>query len=179
MRAAGKYEKSFEFQPVCKLWLSANRKPRVTDDSPAFWARVMLIPFTVSFAGRENRNLRPTLEHEPEHQAAILAWNVAAAVRYYQHGLEPPDAVLAATSDYKEECDPLAEFMAEACELDPPAEVGAGELFEHYRRWAERQGLTERERLTATGFGRLATARFAWDRRRDGKVYFGVSRRTL
>jgi phage/plasmid-associated DNA primase len=73
LRAANKYERSFEFDPVCKLWLSSNRKPRVSDDSIAFWAQVRMISYPVSFVGRENRGLRPALERNPEHQVAVLA----------------------------------------------------------------------------------------------------------
>ena len=174
MRAANKYEKSFEFQPVCKLWLAANRKPRVSDDSPAFWARVMLIPFAVSFLGREDRDLRPSLEHDPEHQAAILAWIVRGAVRYHTDGLEPPAVVTTATTEYEQESDPLSDFLTTACDQGPEVEVGARMLFKHYADWAEKSGLTTRERLSATMFGRRMTDRFESDRTMAGKVYSGV-----
>ena len=177
MRAANKYEKSFEFQPVCKLWLAANRKPRVTDDSPAFWARVMLVPFAVSFAGREDRDLRPPLEHDPEHQAAILTWIVAGAVRYHQHGLEPPDVVTTATTEYEQDSDPLADFLAEACVLETDAAIGASDAYRHYKAWAERHGLTDRERFSATAFGRRMSDRFLHDKTRRGKVYYGLTKR--
>lgn len=177
VRAANKYEKSFEFQPVCKLWLAANRKPRVTDDSPAFWARVMLVPFSVSFAGREDRNLRPALEQERAHQAAILAWIIRGAARYHEHGLEPPASVTDATALYEQECDPLADFLADACDVATGAEIGAADLFAHFKQWAERQGLTDRERLSATAFGRRISERFPHTRGRRGKAYQGLAPR--
>lgn len=177
VRAANKYERSFEFQPTCKLWLSANRKPRVTDDSPAFWARVMLVPFPVSFAGREDRDLRPALETDPEHQAAILAWLVRGAVRYAEHGLDAPETVRTATQEYERESDPLDEFLTDACRQTTDAEVGAATLFQHYRAWADTHGLSDRdERLSATAFGRRMSARFSSLRRRGGRVYLGVER---
>jgi putative DNA primase/helicase len=179
IRAANKYEKSFEFQPVCKLWLSANRKPRVSDDSPAFWARVMLVPFPVSFVGREDRALRPDLESDPAHQAAILAWVVRGAVRYHHEGLEPSSTIRSATAQYEQECDPLADFLADACELEPASEIGAAELYEHYKLWASKQGLSDRERLSATAFGTKAKGRFKNDRKHRGRVYFGVARGRL
>lgn len=179
IRAAGKYERSFEFQPTCKLWFAANRKPRVTDDSPAFWARVLLIPFLVSFAGREDRALRPTLEQDPGCQRAVLRWIVDGAIRYAREGLTPPAGVQAATQSYQAESDPLTEFWEDAIDLDPAAEVGAADLFQHYGQWAERQGLTERERLTATAFGRKAAARFPRGDGRRGRAYIGLARRPL
>lgn len=176
IRAANKYERSFEFQPTCKLWLSANRKPRVTDDSPAFWARVMLVPFPVSFAGREDRDLRPALEHDPDHQRAILAWLVAGAVRYYRDGLRPPGIVARATTEYQQESDPLADFLAEACAADADSEIGAAEFYSHYRGWADRHGLADRERLSARAFGERAAARFTRVDGRRGRVYRGIGR---
>jgi putative DNA primase/helicase len=178
IRAANKYERSFEFEPVCKLWLAANRKPRVTDDSPAFWARVLTIPFAVSFVGRENRSLRPALEHEPEHQAAVLAWVIRGAVQYTAAGLNPPDVITTATSDYEHESDPLHEFIAEAIELeDLQSEVQAAELYDHYKDWAHRHGLTERERLGSRTFGQRIAAEFPSHRVHGVRFYRGLSRR--
>ena len=177
IRAANKYEKSFQFEPVCKLWLAANKKPRVTDDSPAFWARVLTIPFVTSFVGREDRNLRPTLEHELEHQAAVLAWVVRGAARYAASGLNAPDAITAATGDYERESDPLSEFYAEAIDFDPQAEIQASELFDHYKAWAHRHGLTDRERLGARAFGQRVAAEFKSRRLHGSRFYVGLSRR--
>ncbi|MEP7308204.1 MAG: phage/plasmid primase, P4 family [Acidobacteriota bacterium] len=177
MSAANKYEKAFEFEPDCKLWLACNKRPRVTDDTAAFWARVFLIPFTQSFVGREDRTLRPALVQDRRHQAAVLAWIVRGAVRYHAEGLEPPASIRAATAAYREDSDPLAAFLEETCDLEPTAEVGAKELYEHYARWADAQHFSPKERLSATMFGRLISGRFEREHTRSGKVYKGLARR--
>lgn len=177
VRAANKYEKSFEFQPTCKLWLCANRKPRVDDDSAAFWRRVMLIPFTQSFIGREDRNLRPALEEDPAHQAAILRWIVAGAVRYCAQGLTPPPEVADATGDYQREADPLGEWLAACIEEDPGSEIRAGEAYECYTDWAKGHGLKEREYLSATAFGRRMGGRFKYRHAQGVKRYLDIARR--
>ncbi len=180
MSAANKYEKAFEFEPSCKLWFACNRKPNVSDDTPAFWARVFLIPFRMSFVGREDRTLRPALVQQPAHQAAVLAWIVRGAVRYYAEGLaDPPAAVHAATAAYRDDSDPLAPFLAEACQLGGGVEVGAKDLYEHYVRWAAVQHYSGQERHSATKFGRLIGARFESrkDPRTGVKHYRGVMRK--
>lgn len=177
--AANKYERAFEFTPMFKLWLSANRKPRVNDDSPAFWARVLTVPFPVSFVGREDRDLRPTLEHDPAHQSAVLAWLVRGAVRYHAEGLQPPTAITAATSDYQDESDVLADFCAEALGHEPESEVRASDLYLHYCDWARSHHISDRERMTATMFGRRMTERFKPVKRSSGKVYLDVARKRL
>ncbi len=119
MSVANKYERAFDFQPTCKLWLFCNRKPRVTDDTVAFWSRVLLLPFVVSFAGRENHTLRPKLTQDPTHQAAVLAWIVRGAVRYLSSGLgKRPEAVIEATKAYRDDQDVLGPFLEQACALD-------------------------------------------------------------
>ena len=177
LRAANKYERSFEFSPVAKLWLAANRQPRVSDDSPAFWARVLFIPFTVSFMGREDRNLRPALEHEPEHQAAILGWIVRGAVRYHRAGLEPPAVVKAATARYERDSDTLGEFLAEAIEPDPASELTAAELNDTYAAWADGLRLSPRERLSSTALGRRMAERFATRVLSGRRRYVGIARK--
>lgn len=178
--AANKYEKAFEFEPTCKLWLACNKRPRTTDDSPAFWSRVFLLPFTTSFAGKEDRSLRPALVQEPVHQRAVLAWIVRGAIRYHAEGLnDPPASVRVATDAYREDSDPLAAFLGEACEVEPAAEVGAKELYEHYGHWADAQHFTVKERLSATSFGRLIGGRFEREHTHAGKLYRGLARRPL
>jgi putative DNA primase/helicase len=90
--------------------------------------------------------------------------------------LQPPAIVTEATREYEQDSDPLAAFLAEACELEPTAEVGAKDLFEHYKHWTEQHGLTERERLTSTMFGRKMAERFE---RTDGarRTYRGIARK--
>ena len=47
------YGEHFEFRPAFKLWLVTNHLPRVDGGDDAIWRRLRLIPFTVSFEGRE------------------------------------------------------------------------------------------------------------------------------
>jgi putative DNA primase/helicase len=164
----------FSFEPVAKFWLSVNHKPVVRDDSYGFWRRIRLIPFTQRFD--VNQGLADELYAEAP---GILAWCVRGCLLWQSHGLQAPASVLAATREYEQESDPLAAFLAEACDLNPGSEVFAKELFDHYDRWAEQHGLSQRERLSSTAFGRKVSERFQHERRRTGRVYFGVARRTV
>jgi phage/plasmid-associated DNA primase len=87
--------------------------------------------------------------------------------------------VLAATTDYEEDSDPLGDFLSTACEQREGASVGATALYKHYEAWADQQGLTARDRLSATLFGRKATERFDKRHTEVGKVYFGVEKRNI
>jgi putative DNA primase/helicase len=145
---------------------------RVRDDSRGFWRRMRLIPFTCSFP------VNATLSDELRAEApGILAWAVRGCRAWQREGLTPPQAVVIATNQYERDSDQLAGFLDDACDLEMSAEVGAAELFDHYKRWAERHGLGERERLTATMFGRKLTERFESAHKRAGKVYKGLALR--
>jgi P4 family phage/plasmid primase-like protien len=80
------YGEFFEFRPELKLWLVTNHRPRVDGDDDAIWRRLRLIPFEVSFLGREDRELRPTLERE---LPGIFAWAVRGRAGLAAGGSRP------------------------------------------------------------------------------------------
>ena len=164
----------FEFQPVAKFWLSVNHKPIIRDDSHGFWRRIRLIPFTKTFP--VNSSLAEELRAEA---AGILAWAARGCLLWQQKGLAPPQLVTEATEEYAKDSDPLAAFFEEACYLDSEAETGASEVFKHYRRWCDDRAMNEKERLSATMFGRKAAERFERKHTRNGAVYQGVATRPV
>jgi putative DNA primase/helicase len=162
----------FSFEPVAKLWLSVNHKPIVRDDSFGFWRRLRLIPFTQRF------EVNPGLADELRAEATgILAWCVRGCEGWQREGLNPPESAASATDEYERDSDPLSPFIAEACEIDAAAETRSGDMYEAYRRWAERQNMTERERLSSTMFGLKMAERFKRVPRAYGRVYLGIARR--
>jgi putative DNA primase/helicase len=169
------HQEFFTFRPRVHLWLAVNHKPVVTDDSVGFWRRVRLVPFTQRFP------LTPGLEAELEAEApGILAWLVRGCLLWQAEGLAPPPAVRAATDDYEQDSDPLVEFLTAMCKLDAAAALPAGEFYRLYATWADDAGITGRERLSATAFGRLMPERFRKDTASDGtRLYLGVRRRQL
>lgn len=58
------YGDYFEFRPTFKLVLVTNHRRHVDGDDEAICARLLLVPFEVSFLGREEVALRETLESE-------------------------------------------------------------------------------------------------------------------
>jgi putative DNA primase/helicase len=163
----------FTFQPMLKLWLAVNHLPRVHDLSHGFWRRVRTIPFHRQFTGDEqDKTLVAKLTSEAP---GILAWIVRGAVEWQRRGLEPvPGPVLHATSAYKEESDPLSEFLQERCVIADNAVAAAGELYKAYAGWAEQRGLGKDERLGSRTFGERMTERFQRKHGEGGKRYRGV-----
>jgi putative DNA primase/helicase len=132
---------------------------------------VRLIPFTRQFSPDDDPDLQDTLRSEA---AGILRWAVEGARLWFEEGLRAPASVLAAGDEWRTEADPLAEFIAARCVRKPDAQARSSDIYAGYQKWADAEGLREKERLTATAFGRRMGARFVPRHTKAGKVYEGV-----
>ena len=125
----------FSYTPTAKVGLETNHKPGVPDTDLGVWRRVKLIPFTVTIPeDKKDETLRAQLEAE---RAGILNWCMAGLARYLVEGLRSPEAVMAATAEYKDAEDVLRAFIDEACEADPYASARSGALFSRYSEWCK------------------------------------------
>lgn len=105
------------FKPTGKLFMFGNHKPRISDVTNSIWDRWLMVPFNVSFAGREDRSLASTLKQEAE---GILYRLVLAAARWYETGLLVPAKVSAATREYQDASNVAKSFGLECfeCQFD-------------------------------------------------------------
>ncbi len=133
------HKNSFEFVPIAKVWLYGNHKPTVKGTDEGIWRRVKLIPFTVTIPPEErDKNLPEKLRGE---LPGILAWAVRGCLAWQREGLTAPQAVKAATDEYRADQDTLAAFLGECCIINSLASVTAGDLYTAYKAWAEQGGL--------------------------------------
>jgi putative DNA primase/helicase len=133
------YKELFTYRPKFKVFMAVNHKPTVRDDSEGFWRRVRLIPFTQSFMGNNADNrLEEKLLSESE---SILAWCVEASIDYLKHGLTMPQAVMVATSAYRNENDILGLFLEDKCTQGANVQCKSKALYEAYSTFAEENGL--------------------------------------
>jgi len=145
--------------------------------------KMRLVPFGVAFVGREEAEAgRPAADPElldrlKTEGEGVLAWAVRGAAAYRAGGLGEPEAVARAVAAYRAESDPLGAFLESACIVGEGCAVLAGVVYRAYERWAQDQGLTRRERLTATAFGRRMGERFSKRKTKKGLEYQGVGLR--
>jgi putative DNA primase/helicase len=171
VRARNLYERSVEWRPTHHLWLAVNRKPVIRGTDTGIWSRIRLVPFSVSFEGREDKGLKAKLLDE---LPGILAWAVEGCLRWQRDGLGNCKSVQAATSDYRAESDQLARFIEECC-ITGPCQGKARELFDRYRRWADRSG---EDVITETAFGlNLGERGYSKKHSNAGKYYLGIGLR--
>ena len=87
----------------------------------------------------QDRELFPKLIAEAP---GILAWAVRGCLEWQAQGLGMPPKVTDSTEHYREENDPIAQFIEDRCIVHPQAQVRAADLWESYVDWARRNAVT-------------------------------------
>ncbi len=104
----------YEFRRTHKIILQTNNRPIIREDSEAVWRRIRVVPFTVTIPP-ESRD--PALSDKLWAEASgILNWLIAGCQGWLANGLQDPACVMAATSEYREESDPVREFVQTCCD---------------------------------------------------------------
>ena len=161
----------FEFTPTFKVFLAVNHKPVIRGTDHAIWRRVRLIPFEVTIPDSEqDKTLPEKLEAE---RAGILRWAVQGCLVWQKEGLVPPQAVTAATADYRDEMDTVGAFIDESCVRNPEAEAPTKRLYERYVQWCADCSETP---MSKANFGaRLSEKGFTPGRTNTGRLWRGLS----
>lgn len=162
------YQEAFTFKPQFKPWMYGNHKPEIRGTDDAIWSRVRLVPFEVSFKGREDLDLADKLEAE---LPGILNWAIQGCLDWQRSGLQPPAKVQAATQAYRDEMDVFSLFIAERCVVHRAADVRASELWNAYRMWCEESGTKEQ---TQTKFGKYMSSKGFVVERSNGIRRIGI-----
>jgi len=168
------YQESFEFIPQFKLWLAANNQPRVAGTDGAIWRRILQIPFDQQIPKLErNPKLKTLLRNTKKSGSAILAWLIKGCMSWQQNGLNPPGVVLQATEDYKQDMDPLADFIADFCVATENAQTKNSELWKAYSQWCKQNG--EKYPLGRKKFSQVMMSK-GFDQYNDGKsrIWIGI-----
>jgi len=160
------------FPPSHTMVLLTNHRPHLAADDDAIWERIFLVPFTVSFvdqpfAPHQRPRDKEISEKLKKEASGILAWLVQGCLEWQKVGLQPPPMVVAATREYRQSEDTLQDFFDDCCILAPHAQVKAGELYEAYRDWCNRNGLKP---LNGKSFGQKLRARFSW--KKSGTIIY-------
>jgi putative DNA primase/helicase len=132
------FKEFFEFKPQFKIWLAANHKPLIYGTDWAIWRRIRLIPFNVTIPEDERD---PDLAGKlAEELPGILAWAVRGCLEWWENGLNPPQEVIQATDEYRDEMDVLSGFIDECCIINTIVKATAKDLYEAYEAWCEDNG---------------------------------------
>lgn len=128
------------FPPSHLLCLATNHKPRADAQDFAFWSRLHLIEFALSYVERpiakHERKIDKSLpERLLKEGPGILAWLVRGCLEWQKQGLNPPPSVLAATAEYRQSEDDLFAWIEERCIEAADATVTAKAAYQSFRDW--------------------------------------------
>lgn len=127
-----------EFSPSFKIIIACNHLPVIRGTDSAIWARVDLIPFTVSIPPEEqDKTLPDKLRAE---LPGILRWALAGCLAWQKDGLQEPRDVTDATDSYRASMDVIRTFIESECVEADGASVGKGALYKAYSEWCKSTG---------------------------------------
>lgn len=179
-------ENFFEFDPTHKLQLLTNYKPGVRGQDNGIWRRILLVPYQARFgsieefhAGRAHYVKDTKIaEHIQAELPGVLAWVVEGAVEWYREGLQEPDLVRLASTDYQGEQDRVKQFVEECCQVEKGATTpltGNFGILEAYQLWCREAGFSP---MAKTRFvGELARVIVWLEVREERNQSGGVNRR--
>ncbi|HEY2155564.1 MAG TPA: phage/plasmid primase, P4 family [Isosphaeraceae bacterium] len=121
-----------------RLMLLSNEVPRLRDASLALANRLVVLRLTRTFLGREDTALTDRLRGE---LPGIFNWAVKGWHRLQHRGqFAPPASSREILRDVRNIASPVAQFIAEVCEIRPDAEVSTERIYARFREWCEAQG---------------------------------------
>ena len=140
-------------RPTWKIFMATNQQAEIKGLDFGIWRRVRLIPFSIVVGpDRMDHNLMDKLMGET---TGILAWAVRGCKDWLEGGLADPTEVLSATADYRSDADVIGRFFADCCVLMPNLRCRAGDLYDAFVDWHERE--VGGEVQSGTTFGRHLT----------------------
>lgn len=131
----------FQFVPLFKFTLWCNHRPAIPQGTAGIWRRVKVVPWGQHMPeDKRDGDLPRKLRAE---YAGVLAWMVRGLIDWLDNGFIEPDAVKAASADYKDDSDPLASFLRLCTEPDPAGRVQSSHLYDLFCAWCKAAGENE------------------------------------
>jgi len=162
-KGRGLYRNFFEYQPTAKIHLVGNHKPVVQSVDSGFWRRFIMVEWGVEIPPeRRDHTLPAKIASE---LPGILNWVLEGVREWRQGGLKPPASCLEVTQLYRENSDPLVEFIESKLIQSPETQVSKADVFQAYTEWCEQAGI--RRPMTKRGLG-MALMDRKWQEYRDG-----------
>lgn len=152
------YKGYFEFQNFAKAHMSGNDFPRVDGQDNGIWRRILVVHWDQTIPEEERGDFEEVVSRfVREEGAGILNWMIEGVLDYLVNGLVIADAVRNDTKEYRDDMDPVGEFLRACVKDDPTQRVQAHTMYEAYVSWS----LANAKRaVSQTRFGKRVKASF-------------------
>lgn len=171
------YGKQTTFKPTWKIFMITNSRPNADANDFGIWRRLVLLPFERQFVENPIAKNERLIDYDlPEKLKAeypgILAWAVRGCLKWQAEGLQPPERVRAATTDYRTENDTIQQFIVDVCLVMAGVRVKPTELYQAYVKFCQDDGL---EPESQNAFSRQMKARFKAERTMNARWFIGIT----
>jgi putative DNA primase/helicase len=167
------------FDPTHKLFVMTNTQPTAPPNDKAFWERLHLVPFLISFVNRdpqESHERRAILDLDKQvlkEAPGILSWLVRGCLLWQKHGLKPPREITKATEEYRKNEDLLADWNDECCIREPGAKDKATNLYQSFVQWYH-DNIGKKE-PSGTWFGKQLAQKYEKSKSHGVIMYHGIA----
>jgi putative DNA primase/helicase len=130
-----KYRDQWTGKLPSRLHVISNELPKLGDASTAIVGRIVLLPLSRSWLGKENHELEPALHCE---LPGILNWALAGLERLtVENGNRFSRLASAeeAVAHMRDLASPVGAFVREQCKLGADHEIEIPVLYDHYKQW--------------------------------------------
>ena len=129
------YENPFELTPYVRLVIGANDLPHIADKTHGLYDRLIIIPYNVSFMGREDFYLKEKMEAEI---SGIFNWALEGRKRLYERGrfietIEVKELI----DELKRQNNPIEAFVDECVGVHDDANITKRQMFDAYYEWCK------------------------------------------
>jgi putative DNA primase/helicase len=171
------YGSSFTYLRTHKHLVYGNHRPQLRSTDSAIKSRIKIVPFKVSFRGREDKDLPRRLREE---MGFVLQWMIQGHQQWLEAGKKLPKcaAVDAESADYfasqstpemwLEECTEIVDPLLQPINNQCPR---SGDLYRSYSEWKKNRG---EPALTQTRWAETMKKRFQKVRGLSGHHYKGL-----
>lgn len=152
------YGGQVEFRPQFRLWAAFNAKPKVRGQDHGIWRRIDLVGWSQTFVDPWEAEDHPgcpikdkgLMDDLRANLPGVLNWLLEGYRDWGRTALDTPACVRALTQEYREESNPLGQFIATACRIGT-GWTQASRLYKAYAAWCRQAAI---DPLTLNGFGR-------------------------
>ena len=129
-----------QFKPVFRLFVLANSKPAVSDDSLFASGRIKLLPFDRFFGENERDTGLKAQFRTEEAKSGIFNWLLAGFAKYQAEGLRDTAEMKALTAAYRHENDYIAQFIDERFDFTAIGSTSLTQFRHEYAQWCDDVG---------------------------------------
>ena len=134
------HENPFEFRMNGKPFINTNHLPRVSDDTVFASGRAKIIPFDRHFEEHEQDKSLKQLFRQTENKSAIFNWIIEGYRLILETGFDPPERVVQAIAEYRQEADIIGTFLSEYTKQSDGGRLSTSKLYLDYSSWAKDNG---------------------------------------